>query len=67
MDVLSRGKSAKITFCDNCGSQLMYKAEDVYTDVIQEQQGHQLYRYSVKFLVCPVCKHRILLDKTYMH
>ena len=66
MDVLSRGRSAKITYCDNCGSQLMYKQEDVYTDVITENQNGTIHRYNVKFLICPVCKHRILLDKTYM-
>ncbi|MCL1944266.1 MAG: hypothetical protein FWF56_00440 [Firmicutes bacterium] len=67
MNVLSRGQSAKITYCDNCGSQLMYKQEDVYTDVTSEQHNNQtIFKYNVKFLVCPVCRHRILLDKTYM-
>jgi len=68
MNVLSRGHSAKITYCDNCGSQLMYKQDDMYTDVIVENhQNGTAHRYQVKFLVCPVCKHRILLDKTYLH
>jgi uncharacterized protein with PIN domain len=65
MEILKKGDYARITYCDNCGSQLMYRHEDIYADTITEQHENMAYRYSIRFVLCPVCRKRIILDKDF--
>lgn len=66
MEILKRGDPASTIYCDNCGSQLMYRTDDIYADTISEQHGEgTVKRYNIRFVLCPVCRKRIILDKEF--
>ncbi|MDR3021134.1 MAG: hypothetical protein LBU60_00415 [Clostridiales bacterium] len=65
MEIVKRGDYARITYCDNCGSQLKYTRDDIYSDVINDHYDNVNIRYNIRFVLCPECRKRIILDKDF--
>lgn len=60
MRIIKEGKLPQKT-CENCESVLEYVKEDVKTG---EEPTSQFINATKRFIVCPVCKEKIYLNKT---
>lgn len=59
IEILKMGTKKQIE-CEACGALLRYGKEDVKED----DYGHQWINYTNKYIICPQCKEKIILEAT---